>query len=56
MLEAKNRSIRELSFELARVLRLYNEALRVFRSKMAAAGLGCQEMDGFRPFEVRDDL
>ena len=56
VLEGKNRNIRELSFELARVMRLYNEALRVFRSKMVAAGLNVQDMDGFRPFEVRDDL
>ncbi|KAH0577007.1 Dynein regulatory complex [Spironucleus salmonicida] len=56
VLEGKNRNIRELSFELARVMRLYNEALRVFRSKMTAAGVDCGDMDGFRPFEVRDDL
>lgn len=56
MLEGKNRNIRELSFELARVMRLYNEALRVCRSKMVAAGLNVSDMDGFRPFEVRDDL
>ena len=56
VLEGKKRNIRELSFELARVMRLYNEALRVFRSKMVAAGLSTADMDGFRPFEVRDDL
>ncbi|CAL5996383.1 Dynein_regulatory complex [Hexamita inflata] len=56
VLEGKNRNIRELSFELARVMRLYNEALRVFRGKMVSAGLGTADMDGFRPFEVRDDL
>ena len=56
VLEGKNRNIRELSFELARVMRLYNEALRVYRSKMTAAGLDAGDIDAFRPFEVHDDL
>lgn len=56
VLENKNRNIRELSFELARVMRLYNEAIRVFRTKLNEAGLPAGDLDGFRPFEVREDL
>ncbi|TNJ29115.1 Dynein regulatory complex [Giardia muris] len=56
VLENKNRSIRELSFELARVMRLYNEAIRVFRTKIIEAGLPIGDLDGFRPFEVKEDL
>ena len=37
-------------------MRLYNEALRVFRDKMVKAGLPMQSIDAYRPFEVRDDL
>lgn len=56
VLDAKNRNIRELSFELARVMRLYNEAIRVFRGKLCDAGLdSTADLDGFRPFEVRED-
>lgn len=54
VLEQKNRSIRELSFELTRVMRLYNEAIRVVRGKLNAAGIDASDLDGFRPFEINE--
>eukprot|EP00767_Chilomastix_cuspidata_P001720 gnl/Chilomastix_cuspidata/1843.p2 GENE.gnl/Chilomastix_cuspidata/1843~~gnl/Chilomastix_cuspidata/1843.p2 ORF type:complete len:481 (+),score=292.91 gnl/Chilomastix_cuspidata/1843:2669-4111(+) len=54
ILDNKNRRIRELNFELMRIMRLYNEALRVFGSKLEAFGVPQAELAQFKPFDLEE--
>lgn len=54
MLEAKDRRIRELSFELVRLMRLHNEALRVFGSRLESFGVPKEELEQFKPFDLSE--
>ncbi|GKT26449.1 Dynein regulatory complex subunit 4 [Aduncisulcus paluster] len=52
ILDGKNRGIRQLQFELARVTKLYNEALATFHERLREHGIATEELM-FRPLEMR---
>ncbi|GIQ89639.1 growth arrest-specific protein 8 [Kipferlia bialata] len=52
ILQGKNREMREVRFELARVAKLYNTLADTVTRKMGEYGVHDAELDGFQPIRV----
>ena len=48
VLDAKNKAIRDLQFDLARVTKAHNDVIRAFESKLQEFGIPFEEL-GFQP-------
>ena len=48
VLDGKNRAIRELQYDLARVTKAHNDVIRAFESKLTEYGIPAEEL-GFQP-------
>ena len=52
VLDAKNRAIKDLQYELARVTKAHNDVIRVYESKLTEFGIPVEEL-GFRPLVTK---
>lgn len=51
VLEQKNSCIKELRYEVAKVSKMHNDALRTYEAKLSQFGISAEDL-GFRPLEL----
>jgi hypothetical protein len=51
VLDAKNKAIKDLQYELARVTKAHNDVINVYNSKLAEFGIPVEEL-GFKPLHA----